>query len=114
MVPWGPRRFQYTVKDLARPVEGVLAVDGVEVRVDRASALAVPDDGRGRWPYSATWNWAAGSGAGGRGIQLGGRWTDGSGSTENAVLVGAGCTRSGRSCAGSAAGPTGCGPGASG
>ena len=55
-MPWGPRRFQYTVKDLARPVEGVLAVDGVEVRVDRASALAVPDDGRGRWPCSTTWN----------------------------------------------------------
>jgi hypothetical protein len=38
-----------------------------------------------------SWNWAAGSGevAGEvRGVQLGGRWTDGTGSTENALLLG--------------------------
>lgn len=87
VVPWGPRRFQYTVKDIARPVEGRLVVAGSETRLGRPGAFAVLDHGRGRWPYSVRWNWAAGSADGGLGIQLGGRWTDGTGTTENALLV---------------------------
>ena len=88
VVPWSRRLFQYTVKDLALPVSGRLVVHGEETRIDGTEAFAVLDHGRGRWPYRMTWNWAAGSGAGGRAVQLGGRWTDGTGSTENAVLVG--------------------------
>lgn len=44
----------------------------------------------GRWPYDVRWNWGAGSGrTDGRvvGIQVGGRWTDGTGSVENSLLV---------------------------
>jgi len=52
----------------------------------------VLDHGRGRWPYDVSWNWGAGSGllADARtfGIQVGGRWTDGTGSTENGIVVG--------------------------
>ena len=90
VVPWSDRLFQYTVKDVARPVFGELRLgvgpDAVVHRVDAADSFAVLDHGRGRWPYRMTWNWAAGSGHG-RGVQLGGRWTDGTGMTENAVLV---------------------------
>jgi hypothetical protein len=43
--------------------------------------------GRGEGPRSITWNWAAGSAPGGCGLTVGGRWTDGTGSTENGVLV---------------------------
>jgi hypothetical protein len=89
VVPWSRRRFQYTVKDLARPISGRLAVDGIEVGIPEGS-WAVLDRGRGRWPYRMTWNWAAGSGiVDGRriGLQLGGRWTAGTGMTENAVMV---------------------------
>jgi hypothetical protein len=86
VVPWSPTRFQYTVKDVALPVSGRLVVDGVEVPVGDG-AYAVLDSGRGKWPYSVTWNWAAGSSPGGRGLTLGGKWTDGTGSTENALLV---------------------------
>ncbi len=53
-------------------------------------SFAVLDHGRGKWPYSMTWNWAAGYGrvAGRRvGLQLGGKWTDGTGSTENGLFV---------------------------
>ncbi|HTJ37787.1 MAG TPA: DUF2804 domain-containing protein [Dactylosporangium sp.] len=85
VVPWGPRRFQYTVKDVGRPVHGTLRVKGVEHRVGD-DAFAVLDHGRGKWPYSVRWNWAAGSGPG-RAIQLGGAWTDGTGLTENALFV---------------------------
>ncbi|GAA1176992.1 DUF2804 domain-containing protein [Ornithinimicrobium humiphilum] len=88
VVPWSTKRFQYTVKDLGRPVEGTITVDGVEHAVTPADSFAVLDHGRGRWPYSMTWNWAAGSRPGGDlGIQLGGKWTGGTGQTENGIFV---------------------------
>lgn len=90
VVPWSRRLFQYTVKDLAQPVTGRLRVDGVDVELPAGRSWAVLDHGRGRWPYAMTWNWAAGCGVvDGKaiGVQLGGRWTDGTGSTENALVV---------------------------
>ncbi|MEU7996283.1 DUF2804 domain-containing protein [Micromonospora sp. NPDC049060] len=86
VVPWSTRRFQYTVKDLGRPVRGTLRVDGVAHPIAEADSFAVLDHGRGKWPYAIRWNWAAGSGPG-RAIQLGGRWTDGTGSTENGLFL---------------------------
>lgn len=91
VVPWGDRRFQYTVKDVARPLAGSLVVREVPVAIPESGSWAVLDHGRGRWPYAMTWNWAAGSGRVDgqvRGIQLGGKWTAGTGSTENALLDG--------------------------
>ena len=90
VVPWSDRRFQYTVKDVARPASGSITVEGHVHAVPEGESWAVLDHGRGRWPYDVSWNWGAGSGvSGGRviGVQLGGRWTDGTGSTENAMLV---------------------------
>ena len=90
VVPWSDRRFQYTVKDVARPASGTITVDGVHHDVPAGKSWAVLDHGRGRWPYDVSWNWGAGSGVSdGRviGVQLGGQWTDGSGSTENALFV---------------------------
>ncbi|WP_261765574.1 DUF2804 domain-containing protein [Actinotalea fermentans] len=89
VVPWSDRRFQYTVKDVARPLTGTITVDG-ELTHLGTDAWGVLDHGRGRWPYSMTWNWGAGSGrVDGHvvGVQVGGRWTDGTGSTENALLL---------------------------
>ncbi|WP_197511819.1 DUF2804 domain-containing protein [Tessaracoccus coleopterorum] len=91
VVPWDDRLFQYTVKDVARPATGWIRLDGVRHAVDGDDAWATLDHGRGRWPYDVTWNWGAGSGVvDGRvvGIQLGGRWTDGTGSVENSLLLG--------------------------
>lgn len=90
VVPWSERLFQYTLKDVARRVGGTLTVDGRTFEVDPAESWAVLDRGRGRWPYSMTWNWGAGMGTveGKRlGLQLGGKWTDGTGATENALMV---------------------------
>lgn len=86
VVPWSSSRFQYTLKDLALTARGSLVLDGVR-RTLGPHAFAVLDHGRGVWPYKAAWNWGAGSGPGGTAVQLGGRWTDGTGSTENALLV---------------------------
>lgn len=88
LVPWSGRRFQYTLKDLGRPVQGSLTVDGTTYDLTADESFAVLDHGRGKWPYSMRWNWAAGSRPGGDlAIQLGGRWTDGTGQTENGLFV---------------------------
>jgi hypothetical protein len=89
VVPWSGKRFQYTVKDVGLPASGSVTIGGREHDVPEGS-WAVLDHGRGRWPYDVAWNWAAASGtSGGRriGLQLGGKWTDGTGSTENGVFL---------------------------
>lgn len=85
VIPWGPKRFQYTVKDVGRPVRGRLVLPSGEYEIGEG-AFAVLDHGRGKWPYRMTWNWAAASGPG-LALQFGGKWTDGTGMTENAVFV---------------------------
>lgn len=88
VVPWSERRFQYTLKDLSNPVVGSVTIDGATY--DLGSGWAVLDRGRGRWRYANRWNWGAGSGVvdgSTRALQVGGRWTDGTGSTENGILV---------------------------
>ena len=90
VVPWTERLFQYTVKDVARPATGRIWFDGEQVDVSGDDAWATLDHGRGRWPHEMHWNWGAGSGrTDGRviGVQVGGKWTEGTGSTENSILV---------------------------
>lgn len=90
VVPWSSRRFQYTVKDIGRPAHGRLRIGDEVVDLGEGTWAAL-DHGRGRWPYRMRWNWGAGAGSvAGEpvSLQLGGRWTDGSGSTENGVFVG--------------------------
>lgn len=89
VVPWSDTRYQYTLKEVARRVSGTITVDGRAYAVGE-DAFAVLDRGRGRWPYSRRWNWAAGYGTanGTRlGLQLGGLWTEGTPATENALIV---------------------------
>lgn len=89
VVPWSEHRFQYTVKDVARPARGWVRVGEHTFEVPEGS-WAVLDHGRGRWPYDITWNWGAGSGVSGShtfGIQVGGKWTDSTGSTENSMTI---------------------------
>ncbi|HBX80695.1 MAG TPA: DUF2804 domain-containing protein [Propionibacteriaceae bacterium] len=91
VVPWSPRRFQYTVKDPLRPATGWIEFEGERHQLVPGESWAILDHGRGRWPYRMWWNWAAGAGdlADGRaiGLQFGGKWTDGTGAHENAVVV---------------------------
>lgn len=88
VVPWTEKRFQYTLKDLANPVSGTITIGG---RIHEfGTGWAVLDRGRGRWRYANKWNWGAGSGVvdgSTRAIQVGGKWTDGTGSTENGILM---------------------------
>ena len=89
VVPWSGRLFQYTVKENTLPARGRVAVGGREHAFGEDS-WGTLDHGRGRWPYRIDWNWGSGSGrVDGRvvGLQVGGAWTDGTGSTENALTV---------------------------
>lgn len=93
VIPWSPTRFQYTSKHQARSATGALRLGDRRWAIggrDR-SAWGVLDVGRGRWPYRTRWNWGGGAGHAfdGRvvGLQLGGRWTEGTPSTENGVIV---------------------------
>ncbi|OKJ29573.1 DUF2804 domain-containing protein [Streptomyces sp. CB01580] len=89
VVPWDERRFQYTSKHTARPASGTVRIGDEDLEFG-ADAWAVLDHGRGRWPRSVDWNWGAASGrTDGHtvGLQFGGRWTRGTGATENALCV---------------------------
>jgi hypothetical protein len=105
VIPWSARRFQFTSKHQARPARGELVVGDDRWRFgdahDGGEAFGVLDVGRGRWPYRTRWNWGGGAGrarGGGPvvGLQLGGRWTEGTGFTENGVLVDGRLTKLGR------------------
>jgi hypothetical protein len=112
-----PARGQLIVGDEVRHFGGGLAAGeetasaapaagagGSDVARERAVSAAEPggsdreppawgvlDVGRGRWPYRTRWNWGGGAGRStdGRvvGVQVGGRWTQGTGATENGVIV---------------------------
>lgn len=88
VIPWSSRLFQYTVKDVGRSARGRVRIDGADVALSAVDTVAIGDHGRGKWPRTIRWNWAAGTlPGGGRGLQLGGGWTDGTPMTENALLV---------------------------
>ncbi|MCA9604031.1 MAG: DUF2804 domain-containing protein [Myxococcales bacterium] len=91
VVPWSDDRFQLTSKHQCRPATGELVFDGATFRFDASNgAFGCLDYGRGVWPLETTWNWASASGRVGErviGLNLGGQWTDGTPSTENAFVV---------------------------
>ena len=90
VIPWSDTRFQFTSKQNTRPATGTIRVGDRSWAVGN-DAWGVQDLGRGIWPYANRWNWAAGSGhaADGRvvGLQFGGKWTEGTGFTENALCI---------------------------
>lgn len=105
VIPWSDRLFQFTSKHQARPAHGELIVGDRRYTFGEsrgaAPAWGVLDVGRGRWPFRTVWNWGGGAGRiapGGPvlGLQLGGKWTQGTGFTENGVLVDGALTKIGR------------------
>lgn len=95
VIPWSDRRFQYTSKHQARPARGTFTVGDDHRSIGHtegdSEAWAVLDVGRGRWPYATRWNWGGGAGRSHTGtvvgLQLGGKWTEGTGFTENGVII---------------------------
>lgn len=91
VIPWSESRFQFTSKHNSRPAVGHVTLDGDVHRFDASNeGFGCLDYGRGLWPYRTVWNWAAASGRVGErvvGLQFGGKWTDGTGCTENALCI---------------------------
>ena len=94
VIPWSDRTFQYTSKHQARPAHGVLRIGDDVVSIGGTgddAAWGVLDVGRGRWPYRTRWNWGGGTGIATTGqvvgLQFGGKWTEGTGCTENGIIV---------------------------
>jgi len=90
VVPWNERTFQFTSKQNCLPAEGIVRVGEQETVFGGAQSFACLDFGRGIWPRHCRWNWGSASGnQAGRliGLNLGGQWTDRTGSTENGIFV---------------------------
>ena len=93
VIPWNEELFNFTSKQVARPAMGELVVGDRQWSIGGpagAEAWGVLDVGRGRWPSEISWNWGAGAGHCGDqlvGIQVGGKWTEGTGFTENGFLL---------------------------
>lgn len=90
VVPWRSDRFQLNAKHNALPCTGAVTVAGRRYAMEPASCFAVQDFGRGVWPYRAFWNWGVATGVqDGRliGVNVGGKWTTGTGSNENAICL---------------------------
>ena len=93
VIPWTDKRFQFTTKHQARPAHGELVVGDRRWTFGGGDneAWGVIDIGRGRWPYHTRRNWGGGAGHSSDGsvigLQFGGKWTEGTGYTQNALLV---------------------------
>jgi hypothetical protein len=101
VIPWSDERFNYTSKHQARPAAGELVVGDDRWTIGGAAGAAwgVLDVGRGRWPSEITWNWGGGAGRSDDhvvGLQFGAKWTEGSGYTENGLIVDGRLTKLGR------------------
>lgn len=90
VIPWSDNVFQFTSKQNCLPVEGTVKLMGKTYCYNPQTDFAGLDFGRGIWPYKSMWNWATASGISEGhhvGLNLGGTWTDGTGMTENALIV---------------------------
>ena len=93
MIPWSDDLFNFTSKHQARPAVGTLVVGNRTWAIggsNGAESWGVLDVGRGRWPAQIAWNWGGGAGRCGDhvvGLQVGGKWTEGTGFTENGLIV---------------------------
>lgn len=90
VIPWGRDRFQFTSKQQCLPATGAITWGDEQLTFTPGATFACLDYGRGIWPYRTTWNWAAFSGYSGGdvvGINMGAKWTDGTGMNENGILL---------------------------
>lgn len=90
VVPWNERTFQFTSKQNCLPSEGSVTIGDEQTVFTGEQSFACLDFGRGIWPRRCRWNWGSASGRqNGRliGLNLGGQWTDNTGSTENGVCL---------------------------
>lgn len=90
VIPKSRDTFQFTSKHAILPTGGFVKIGERRYDFNPYYSFAVHDFGRGVWPKLPEWNWAmASQRTGGKrvGLNFGGKWTDGTGMTENAVFI---------------------------
>jgi hypothetical protein len=91
VIAWSNDLFNFTSKQVARSAKGSMSIGDRRWEIGGVhDAWGVLDAGRGRWPSKINWNWGAGSGRSGEhvvGLQVGAKWTEGSGFTENGLVI---------------------------
>lgn len=90
VIPWNRQTFQFTGKHLSLPTSGNVSFGNQVFEFDAEHSFAVLDYGRGVLPRESMRNWAVASQKShGKviGLNFGGKWTDGTGMTENAFFV---------------------------
>ena len=91
MIPWSSTRYHYTSKQNSLPAGGgTIKVGADSYVIDSQRDFACLDFDRRIWKYRSFWNWSSFSariGGDTVGVNLGGGWTDGSGTTENSLLI---------------------------
>jgi len=90
VIPWSNKKFQFTSKQECLPGYGEFSIGKDSYIFEKGSTFATHDFGRGFWPRKTTWNWGAASGYQKNyliGLNLGGKWTDGTGYNENGYFI---------------------------
>lgn len=90
VIPWSQTRYQFTSKQHCLPVKGTVQTNDQSKSFDPSDSYSCLDYGRGVWNYVSSWNWGAFSGTHENhmvGMNLGGKWTDGTGMNENGIFV---------------------------
>ena len=90
VIPWNRTQFQFTGKHHTLPATGFVKIGDSRFTFQPEDNFAVLDYGRGVWPRAAIWNWGFASqrvGSKRIGLNFGGKWTDGTGMTENAIFI---------------------------
>src|SRR5690625_3327548 len=90
VVPWSKKHYQFTAKHHCLPADGYVTIGEKTYTFHPETDYGVLDYGRGIWPRKSTWNWGMASGNlqdDVIGLNFGGKWTDNTGSTENAVIL---------------------------
>ena len=88
-MPWSASRFQCNSKHAALPCEGEVRAGERRYAFEPTTCFGVQDWGRGIWPYRSFWNWGVATGYAGDvllGVNVGAKWTTGTGSNENGIL----------------------------
>ncbi len=89
VIPWSDAQFQFTSKQNTLPASGSVRHGDLRWEFD-APSFGCLDYGRGVWPEETAWIWGAASGRQGAhavGLNLGAKWTDGTGMNENGVCL---------------------------
>jgi len=91
VIPWDRKdNFHFTSKQNTLAARGRVQHGDKEYVFEPENSFGVLDFGRGMWPKNFTWNWGSFNHRQDGdliGINIGGKWTDGTGYTENGVCL---------------------------